>query len=79
MDENDEEVPRGTVGEICVRGDNVMPGYWNSPELTREALRNGWLHTGDGGYINEEGFVFLRCPPLHRHRTTCQRVWRPAR
>jgi long-chain acyl-CoA synthetase len=52
-------VPRGTVGEICGRGDNVMQGYWKQPELTAQTLRGGWLHTGDGGYMDEDGFVFL--------------------
>jgi long-chain acyl-CoA synthetase len=59
MDENDTEVPRGTVGEICGRGENVMMGYWNQPELTAQTLRNGWLHTGDGGYMDEDGYVYV--------------------
>lgn len=59
FDENDEEVPYGTVGEICVRGANVMLGYWNKPEQTAEALRGGWMHTGDGGYMDEDGFVYI--------------------
>jgi acyl-CoA synthetase (AMP-forming)/AMP-acid ligase II len=59
VDPQDEEVPRGTVGEIVVRGPNVMKGYWNKPELTREALRGGWMHTGDGGTMDAEGFVFV--------------------
>jgi long-chain acyl-CoA synthetase len=59
FDENDQEVPLGTVGEICTRGDNVMLGYWNKPEQTAEALRGGWMHTGDGGYMDEQGFVYI--------------------
>tara|TARA_R110000850_G_scaffold3151_8_gene15174 strand:- start:1462 stop:3012 length:1551 start_codon:yes stop_codon:yes gene_type:complete len=59
MDENDVEAPRGTVGEICARGLNVMRGYWGMEEQSRETLRNGWLHTGDLGYMDEEGFIFL--------------------
>ncbi len=59
MDENDNEVPRGTVGEICGRGKMVMLGYWKQPELTAHTLRNGWLHTGDGGYMDEDGFVYI--------------------
>jgi acyl-CoA synthetase (AMP-forming)/AMP-acid ligase II len=51
--------PRATVGEIVVSGDNVMLGYWNKPEATAEAIRNGWMHTGDGGYMDEEGYVFV--------------------
>jgi long-chain acyl-CoA synthetase len=53
------EVPRRRIGEICARGDNVMLGYWKLPEITAETLRGGWLHTGDGGYMDEEGFVFI--------------------
>jgi long-chain acyl-CoA synthetase len=59
MDPDDNEVPRGTVGEICGRGGMVMLGYWKQPELTAHTLRNGWLHTGDGGYMDEDGFVYI--------------------
>ena len=59
FDENDNEVPRGTVGQICAQGDNVMLGYWNMPDVTAETLRGGWIHTGDGGYMDEEGFVYI--------------------
>jgi Acyl-CoA synthetases (AMP-forming)/AMP-acid ligases II len=59
VDEEDRELPRGAVGEIVVRGPAVMKGYWNQPEATAQALRNGWMHTGDGGYMDEEGFVFI--------------------
>ena len=59
VDEDDNEVPRGVVGEICGRGENVMLGYWNLPDLTAETLRNGWLHTGDGGYMDEDGFIYV--------------------
>lgn len=58
-DENDKELPRGEVGEILIRGPVVMRGYWNNPELTAETLRNGWMHTGDGGYMDEDGFVYV--------------------
>ncbi len=59
VDEFDNEVPRGTVGEIIVRGDNVMQGYWNRPEETAAALRGGYMHTGDGGYMDQDGYVFI--------------------
>lgn len=59
VDTNDNEVPRGTVGEIIVRGPNVMLGYWKKPEATAEALRGGWMHTGDGGYMDEDGFIYV--------------------
>ncbi|MFT5575224.1 MAG: long-chain acyl-CoA synthetase [Bermanella sp.] len=48
----------GDVGEVCVRGDNIMRGYWNLPDKTAETLKNGWLHTGDGGYL-EEGYLYI--------------------
>ena len=59
VDAEDVEVPRGTVGEIVVSGDHVMLGYWNKPAETADAIRDGWMHTGDGGYMNDEGFVFI--------------------
>ncbi|MGQ0503515.1 MAG: long-chain-fatty-acid--CoA ligase [Panacagrimonas sp.] len=59
MDTEDREVPRGSVGEICARGANVMRGYWRLETQTRETLRNGWLHTGDIGYMDADGFVFI--------------------
>jgi acyl-CoA synthetase (AMP-forming)/AMP-acid ligase II len=59
FDPYDAEVPRGTVGEVAVRGDHVMLGYWNQPEQTAAALRGGWMHSGDGGYMDENGYVFI--------------------
>lgn len=59
MNEDDVEVPRGTVGEICARGLNVMRGYWGLEEQSQQTLRNGWLHTGDLGYMDPDGFIFL--------------------
>lgn len=59
VDANDAEVPRGTVGEIVARGDQVMVGYWNQPELTAAALAGGWMHTGDAGYMTDDGYVFV--------------------
>ena len=58
-DPEDRELPRGTVGEVCVRGPGVMQGYWNKPELSAQALRGGWMHTGDAAYMDEDGFVFI--------------------
>ncbi|MDY0743316.1 long-chain-fatty-acid--CoA ligase [Paucibacter sp. R3-3] len=58
-DPEGREVPRGTVGEVLVRGPNVMLGYWNRPELTAEALRGGWMHTGDGAWMDEDGFIYI--------------------
>ena len=59
LDADDNEVPRGTVGEICSNGGHVMLGYWNKPEETAAAIRDGWMHSGDGGYMDDEGFVFV--------------------
>jgi acyl-CoA synthetase (AMP-forming)/AMP-acid ligase II len=59
VDDEDVECPRGIVGEIVVRGAHVMLGYWNKPMETEAALRGGWMHTGDGGYMNEVGHVFV--------------------
>ncbi|OCC23483.1 fatty-acid--CoA ligase [Croceicoccus estronivorus] len=59
VDENDNEVPRGEVGEVAVRGETMMLGYWRRPEETAEALRGGWMHTGDGGYMDEFGLVYV--------------------
>jgi acyl-CoA synthetase (AMP-forming)/AMP-acid ligase II len=59
VDTNDRELPRGEVGEIVVRGDNVMLGYWNRPADTAAAVRDGWMHTGDGGRMDERGYVFV--------------------
>ncbi|MFJ2158081.1 long-chain fatty acid--CoA ligase [Streptomyces sp. NPDC087856] len=59
VDFEDAEVPTGTVGEITVRGGNVMLGYWGQPEETRAAVRDGWMHTGDGGYLDGEGYLYI--------------------
>ncbi len=59
FDENDAELPVGELGEIVVRGEVVMKGYWKNPEATEKTLRNGWLHTGDLGVIDEDGYVYI--------------------
>ncbi|HUM70613.1 MAG TPA: long-chain-fatty-acid--CoA ligase [Chloroflexota bacterium] len=59
VDVNDEEVPHGAIGEITAKGPHVMRGYWNKPEETAHALRGGWMHTGDVGYLDEDGFIFI--------------------
>jgi acyl-CoA synthetase (AMP-forming)/AMP-acid ligase II len=59
VDEHDQEVPRGTVGEIVAAGEHVMLGYWKQPEATADAVRAGWMHTGDGGWMDERGYVYV--------------------
>lgn len=59
QDENGNFLPPGVVGEICVRGGNVMLGYWNQPEETAKSFRNGWLLTGDVGYHDHHGYFYI--------------------
>jgi acyl-CoA synthetase (AMP-forming)/AMP-acid ligase II len=56
---DDVEVPRGQVGEVVVRGGNVMLGYWQRPAETAEALRGGWMHTGDAATMDDDGYVYI--------------------
>ena len=56
---DDTELPADEVGEVCVRGNAVMLGYWQRPEETAATLRNGWLHTGDLGRMDAEGYLYL--------------------
>lgn len=59
VDPSDTRLPPGETGEIVVRGPNVMLGYWNRPDATADALRGGWMHTGDAGYFDEDGYLFI--------------------
>jgi acyl-CoA synthetase (AMP-forming)/AMP-acid ligase II len=60
VDENDQPVPNGTIGEICGRGPQLMRGYWNLPEASAEALAGGWMHTGDAGTLDDEGYLYIQ-------------------
>ena len=59
VDKEDHDVPQGEVGEIVIRGPNVMKGYWQRPEATAEALAGGWFHTGDLARVDEDGYFFI--------------------
>ncbi len=59
FDDTDAEVPDGELGEIVLRGENILKGYFKNPEATAQAFRNGWFHTGDVGYRDQDGFFFI--------------------
>ncbi|RJG18851.1 long-chain-fatty-acid--CoA ligase [Massilia cavernae] len=54
-----QPLPNGSIGEIAARGPMVMAGYWNQPAQTAAVLRDGWMHTGDGGYMDDDGFIYI--------------------
>jgi acyl-CoA synthetase (AMP-forming)/AMP-acid ligase II len=60
FDEQDNALPPGRVGEIVVRGPNVMKEYYREPQATARTLRGGWLHTGDSGYADSDGYYYLQ-------------------
>ena len=59
VDPDGEELPSATIGELWIKGPNVVKGYWNKPEATAATFSDGWLHTGDMARIDEEGFVYI--------------------
>jgi long-chain acyl-CoA synthetase len=59
VDEEEQTLPSGEVGEICCRSPFLMQGYWHAPELTADAVRGGWFHTGDLGYLDEDGYLYV--------------------
>lgn len=58
-DKHDNVVNEGVTGEICAHGENIMLGYWDDPENTKEVIKNGWLHTGDLGHLDSDGFIYI--------------------
>ncbi|NNL66766.1 MAG: long-chain-fatty-acid--CoA ligase [Myxococcales bacterium] len=60
VDAEDRPVPNGTIGEVVIRGPQVMRGYWNREEASAEALRGGWMHTGDAGILDDEGYLYIQ-------------------
>ncbi len=59
VDFEDHDVVTGECGEVIARGANIMKGYWNRPDITKEALRGGWMHTGDIGRLDSDGFLYI--------------------
>src|SRR4029450_80742 len=59
QDDADRALPAGELGEVCVRGDNVMLGYYRDPEETARTIRAGWLHTGDMGRLDADGYLYI--------------------
>jgi long-chain acyl-CoA synthetase len=59
VDDNDQDVPQGEVGELIISGPGVMKEYLNQPEATAKALRGGWLHTGDLARMEQDGYIFI--------------------
>ena len=59
LDEDGKELPVGQKGEIVIKGENVMAGYWKNPESTADTVRDGWLYTGDMGYMSEDNFLYV--------------------
>jgi acyl-CoA synthetase (AMP-forming)/AMP-acid ligase II len=60
VDADDNPVPNGTIGEVIARGPQIMKGYWQQPEASAAALRGGWMHTGDAGVLDDEGYLYIQ-------------------
>ena len=59
IDDEGNDLPRGEIGELCAKGDNMSPGYFELPDQTADTFRNGWLHTGDMAKMDEDGYIFI--------------------
>jgi long-chain acyl-CoA synthetase len=77
VDAQDRDMPVGQAGEVIARGPNVMKGYWNRPEINAEVLRGGWMHTGDIGAFDEEGFLYLLDRKKDMIKTGSENVYSP--
>jgi len=77
VDQHDNDVPVGQAGEVIARGPNVMKGYWNRPEITAEVLRGGWMHTGDIGAMDAEGFLYILDRKKDMIKTGSENVYSP--
>ena len=77
VDDHDNELPAGHVGEVIARGPNIMKGYWNRPEVNAEVLRGGWMHTGDLGAMDEEGFLYVLDRKKDMIKTGGENVYSP--
>lgn len=77
VDNDDNDVPVGHVGEVIARGPNIMQGYWKRPEVNREVLRGGWMHTGDLGAFDEEGFLYILDRKKDMIKTGSENVYSP--
>ncbi len=77
VDNYDRDVPVGQAGEVIARGPNVMKGYWKRPEINAEVLRGGWMHTGDYGAFDEEGFLYILDRKKDMIKTGSENVYSP--
>jgi long-chain acyl-CoA synthetase len=77
VDDFDQPVPPGTAGEVVARGATIMKGYWNRPEITAEVLRGGWLHTGDIGSFDENGYLHILDRKKDMIKTGSENVYSP--
>lgn len=77
FDFDDTELPPSQIGEVVARGDNVMKGYWNRPEINTEVLRGGWMHTGDIGAFDDEGFLYILDRKKDMIKTGGENVYSP--
>jgi len=77
VDHNDRDLPACQPGEIIARGPNVMKGYWKRPEISAEVLRGGWMHTGDLGAFDEEGFLYILDRKKDMIKTGSENVYSP--